>query len=166
MSEKTRYRIKDLISGFFFFALGLSLSMVSATKFSVWEKGEPQEGFFPLVTGFLMVGLGIIVAFRSYTREIHGRDKIPQKRQMEYGAGNFATKRLIGYLILIGLYGVFLENLGFIISSTLFLTSVLKILERKSWKVTLLVTMGAVMTSYFLFRFFLNVPLPPGPIYW
>jgi putative tricarboxylic transport membrane protein len=155
MSQKTRHNARDLISGFFFLGLGLSLCILAVTKFSVWTNSEPQEGFFPLVMGIIMAGLGITVAVRSYWGEIRERGEVLKK-------GNAATSRLLGYLTLIGLYVIFFESLGFIISSTLFLASVLKVLERKSWKITLLVTVGAVAVSYFLFRFFLSVPLPRG----
>jgi putative tricarboxylic transport membrane protein len=155
MSQKSRHDAKNLISGFFFLGLGLSLCFLSVTKFSVWANSEPQEGFFPLVMGIIMAGLGITVAARSYWSEIRERDEVLKKE-------NHATSRLFGYLTLIGLYVIFFQSLGFIISSALFLASVLKVLERKSWKITLLVTVGAVTLSYFLFRFFLSIPLPQG----
>jgi NADH:ubiquinone oxidoreductase subunit 5 (subunit L)/multisubunit Na+/H+ antiporter MnhA subunit len=164
MSKKGRQGTKDLVSGFFFSALGLSLSILSVTQFSVWEKGEPQEGFFPFLTGLLMMTLGMTVAFRSYMKQIHGKEKTLSERRKEFEEGNSAAIRMIGYLILMGVYVSLFEKLGFVISSTIFLGSVLKMLERKGWRITLLVTFGAVLTSYFLFRFFLDVPLPPGPI--
>jgi len=162
MSQKGRFKTKDLISGLWFFALGLSLSILSATKLSVLESAGPQEGFFPLIMGVIMAGLGMIVVFRSYTAEIHATDKVLKKER----AGYADTLRLLVYLALIVLYAIVFESLGFLVSSALFLALVLKIIEKKGWRITLLVTIVAVSTSYFLFTFLLHIPLPQGLIHW
>lgn len=162
MPKKTKFKTKDLISGFWFLALGLFLSILSATNLSVWVDAGPQAGFFPLLIGIIMAGLGIIVIFQSYSITTHEKDEVLRKEKKNY-ANIF---KLLAYLVLIGLYAILLERIGFLLTSTLFLALVLKIIEKKKWRITVLVTIVAVIISYLLFRFFLGVPLPEGLAPW
>jgi hypothetical protein len=60
------------------------------------------------------------------------------------------------------LYGFMLEKIGFLITSAVLIFPILKYVEKQSWKITLLVGFGSIITSYILFVHFLGVPLPRG----
>ena len=152
---------KDLASGFCFLALGLLLVILSM-KGSIWTKAGPQECFFPLVIGIIIVGLSGLTVFQSFLAKATGKGEGFIKKRGEM-AGVF---RLSYYGISMGCYAVLFETLGFLITSSLFLLLVLKVIEKQNWKITLLVGLGSVMTSYFLFRYLLDVPLPEGLIKW
>ena len=60
------------------------------------------------------------------------------------------------------LYGLLMKNVGFFITTFLFLFVVLKYAERQGWRSTLLVGLITTVVSYLLFEYWLGVPLPLG----
>jgi putative tricarboxylic transport membrane protein len=160
MSQKTRHNATDLISGFFFSGLGLSLCILSVTKFSVWKNGEPQEGFFPLVIAIIIIGLSLLIIHQSvFSPDYKKEETLNQKKD-----GKTRISRVMSYVISSLLYGILLESIGFLISSALLLVFIIKVVEKRSWKVTIILASAAVLISYILFAYFLGVPLPKGLI--
>jgi putative tricarboxylic transport membrane protein len=144
---------KDLSSGLFFLVLGLLLILLSL-RHSIWGGAGPQEGFFPLLIGLMIVGFSLTILLQSlWSRGENG---------MEPKEEGLSVFRVAAYISLMLLYGVFFEGAGFLITSTLFLLLILKGVEKKPWKITLLVGLISVMVSYFLFASLLGVPLPQG----
>jgi putative tricarboxylic transport membrane protein len=132
-------------------------------KYSIWGRGEPREGFLPLVVGIIIIGLSVIIMLQAFLVKAHEEGKVFNKKENK----NFIdTFRMPSYVILMALYGVLLESIGFLITSTVFMTLILKVVEKRSWMITVLVGLGTTITSYFLFKYFLNVPLPEGLIKW
>ena len=62
---------------------------------------------------------------------------------------------MIGYVLA-------LEHIGFILTSFLLFFIILKGVENLSWKKSLLIPMGALLVSYFLFHFVVKATLPQG----
>jgi putative tricarboxylic transport membrane protein len=73
---------------------------------------------------------------------------------------------IISYIVVIILYGLLLEKIGFLITSILFLFISLKYVEKQGWKMTILVGLASIITSYFLFVHLLGVLLPKGIVKW
>jgi len=138
--------------------LGLFL-VFQSLRLSVWSQFGPDEGFFPLAIAVVIIVLSVIILVKS----IHPA-RAPRKMEIE------ETQRLKGetifkvssYAVLMLGYGLLMEKLGFLIASALLLFPMAKIVERQSWRTTLLLGGISIVASYVLFAYLLGVPLPRG----
>jgi hypothetical protein len=67
--------------------------------------------------------------------------------------------KLVGLLVA---YAILLQTLGFLPTSALFLISAIKILSRRSWGFTLVVSLGSLIVIWLIFRIVFTVLLPAG----
>lgn len=129
-------------------------------QLSVWSKFGPDEGFFPLAVAIIIVGLSLIIIIRTFlTTEGEKRKKITEEQKKRE-----RIFKVSAYSILMLIYGLLIERIGFLISSTLVIIPLLKIVERQTWKATVLLGFGSIVICYVLFVYFLSVPLPKGLI--
>jgi putative tricarboxylic transport membrane protein len=152
---------RDLFSSFFLFVLGLFIAFQSM-RLSIWRGVTPGEGFFPLLIAVIIIGLSLLIMVRSIIL-IRVQKKEIKERQEKNEANYFGV---ISYLIMTVLYFVLFEKIGFLIASSLFLIVALKYVEKQRLKVAILVGLASVFVGYFLFVYFLKVPLPKGLIKW
>jgi len=157
MANRKIHCKKDVISGFCLFSLGLVLALL-CFRLSVWRSG-PQEGFFPLVIAIVIIGLSLLLLIQSLFFRIQEKEDVSVKKE-----GKIHLSRVLSYIIATLLYGILLESIGFLISSALLLIFILKVVEKRSWKVTIVLGSASVLISYILFAYFLGVPLPRGLI--
>ncbi len=158
----TPQRKKDISSSIFFFVLGLFLALQSA-RLSIWGRSGPEAGFFPLVTAVLMISLSVAIMVKSFTLI---RTKKKEEILVNQEGEQISIFKVASYAVLMTLYGISIERVGFLISSTLFLILILKYVERQRWRTTLVVWFASIGVSYILFAYFLGVPLPRGFIKW
>ncbi|AVW89644.1 tripartite tricarboxylate transporter TctB family protein [Celeribacter baekdonensis] len=59
-------------------------------------------------------------------------------------------------------YGILLKPLGFLPTSALFLIASIKLLSKRSWGFTLLVSLGSLLAIYLVFRIVFTVLMPAG----
>lgn len=154
---------KNFSSGLCLLGLGLFL-VFQSLRLQVWSRSGPEAGFFPLVISGLIIGFSLIIIIQSLVRigaQVGG--KILEVKEKDV----VSTFKVCSYAILLTFYGISIQNVGFLITSTLFLFLTLKYVERQSWKITILVGGASIILSYLLFVYFLGVPLPKGLIeYW
>jgi hypothetical protein len=129
------------------YSVGASLSM------SVWHRSIPEEGFFPFVLGCILVVLSIILLFQNQEKKGSTQAKARTNRG-----------KVIFYVIAILFYALTFDLLGFPLSTAISLTTILKWIERQSWRTALGVSIGSSFFCYFLFVYFLNITLPLGPL--
>lgn len=152
---------KDFLSGFFFLVLGLFLA-IHSMRLSVWDNFMPQEGFFPFVVAIIIIGLSLIIIRPFILIRTKGeKNKIGGQEKKEV-----SVFRVSSYAILILVYGILMETVGFLITSAIFLILILKYVECQSWKITILLGSSSIIIGYLLFVYFLRVPLPRGLIKW
>ncbi|MGB0662014.1 MAG: tripartite tricarboxylate transporter TctB family protein [Mangrovicoccus sp.] len=77
------------------------------------------------------------------------------------------TKDILPPLVIILLlalvaFGILLEPLGFVPTAAIFLTGSMKLLARRSWGYTLLVSLGSLVAIWLIFRIVFTVLLPSG----
>jgi putative tricarboxylic transport membrane protein len=148
---------KDVISGLCLFSLGLALALL-CFRLSVWRSG-PQEGFFPLVIAIIIIGLSLLLIIQSVLLRDQEKEDVSATKE-----GKTHLSRVLSYIIATLLYGILMESIGFLIGSALLLVFILKVVEKRSWKVTIVLGLASVLISYILFDYFLGVPLPKGLI--
>ena len=154
---------KDFLSGTFFFLFGLLLVFLSILH-PIWTKYGPGEGFFPLAVGIIIMGSSLMLMvsqFRAFTHEVR------KGRETEQQQTKAAELLKVGsYILLVVLYGLSIERIGFLIGTVLFVFLILKIVERQRLKTAVLFTLVVTIASYALFVHVLGVRLPQGLIKW
>ena len=142
---------RDLTSALFWLAIAIFVSLDSFTHLRLGTLRSPGPGFFPFWGGLLLGALALILLVRSLRlRERFGSVAIP------WPALLLVLGALLGYLL-------FLETVGFVIVTFLFLLVLFRFgktgwIKSGGWAVI------ATTVAYVLFRFWLQVQLPRGPL--
>ena len=147
MSEKT----KGIITSILFLAFSIVM-IVFARQYKPMMQNDLGSGFFPMVVGIAMAALSVlrlILAIREKKGEKSGDDLM----------GGLATT------ILIGGYCIAFNPVGFIISTMVYLFLQILVLtpkEKRSWPITIAISVIAPIAFYVLFVYAINTPLPKG----
>ena len=140
---------KDLASALFWLAIAVFVSFEGFTKLKLGTLRQPGPGFFPFWGGLLLGACALILLLRSLkSREWLGSGAIP------WPALILVLGALLGYLL-------FLETLGFVIVTFLFLLSLFCFAEI-GWIKHVAWSVIATSLVYALFKFWLKVQLPSG----
>lgn len=149
MSEKT----KGIITSILFLAFS-AVMIVFARQYKPMMKNDLGSGFFPMVVGIAMCALSVlrlILAIREKKGEV--------KKSGDDLMGGLAT------IILIGGYCIAFNPIGFIISTMVYLFLQILVLtpkEKRSWPITIAISVIAPIAFYVLFVYAINTPLPKG----
>lgn len=110
-------------------------------------------GAIPMATTFVMAVSALIITLRTarlnlVTDETLAKDILP-----------IIVILFIGFLIV---FGLLLKPLGFVLTAALFLVVAIKVLARKGWGYTLIVSLGSLVLIWLVFRVVFTVLLPAG----
>jgi len=140
---------KDLASAVFWLAVAVYVSFEGFTKLKLGTLRQPGPGFFPFWGGLLLGACALILLARSLkSRERRRFGAIP------WPALIMVLGALLGYLL-------FLETLGFVIVTLLFLLALFCFAEI-GWIKHVAWSVIATSLVYALFKLWLKVPLPSG----
>lgn len=117
--------------------------------------GRPGAGFFPLILGAILTilcAINILLEVRQSKLE----DKSTGKDR------KFALKDMLIVAAMILIYMIIFPFLGYLISTALFILSVLGFLNSKRWGQNILIAVVLLLVIYFVFDYFLNTGLPKG----
>jgi hypothetical protein len=73
-----------------------------------------------------------------------------------------SLKKILWNLGALFAFALLLESLGFLATTILFLILLLRVVERRSWGVTVTVAFSAAVASYIILKRLLGIPLPVG----
>ena len=141
----------DRISGYILLAIGV-ITAWSSTSLSMGKFRHPGPGFLPFGLALVLVILSLALILRSRTK---GGSSKP------FWAERTWLRPLLGVIIFI-LYAFFLGYIGFILTTFLFLIFWMWVIERIRWVTILSISVGVTTVLYFIFEYFLEVPLPTG----
>jgi putative tricarboxylic transport membrane protein len=132
------------------------LICVGSVRLSLGNFHNPGPGFLPFITGAILAGLSFIVFLQTGRT---GKAKAAEKpflvdRQRAWKA----TLTLIALLA----YGIGMDYLGFLVSTTIFLAFVLWVVEPQRWYVVIFGSILASVISFTIFEILLKSPLPRG----
>jgi len=140
---------KDLASGLFWLGIAIFVSFEGFTKLKLGTLRQPGPGFFPFWGGLLLGAFALILLARSLkSRQWRMSEAIP------WPALILVLGALLGYLL-------FLETLGFVIVTFLFLLALFCFAEI-GWIRQIAWSVIATSIVYALFKFWLKVQLPSG----
>ena len=132
---------------FCFFSLRVGLGRIN----------DPGPGFIPFVTGcaLILLSLGTIFFEGKPGRKEESESKPPKETDSGWV---LPASVLLSLLI----YALVLEFLGFFLSTFLFLTFLLMMSEKRSWKASLGFSILTTGSAYLVFGYLLEVGLPQG----
>ena len=149
MSDKK----KGIVTSILFLAFSIVM-IVFARSIKPMMKNDLGSGFFPMVVGIAMCALSLLRLVLAI-REKEGAVKKSGDDLM----GGLATT------ILIGGYCIAFNPVGFILSTMVYLFFQILILtpkEKRSWPITIAISLIAPVAFYVLFVYAINTPLPKG----
>lgn len=142
---------------------------VEARGLGYWTALGPGPGFFPMwIAGLLVVlalAWGIQVVIAGGPHEAGEVSTVPSETDTGPGAGGEADPgaspaRVIGLLLGLLFVAWAIEVLGYQVTLMVFLIFLMKVLDRASWRLTVLVALLAGPGVYHLFADLLAVQLP------
>jgi hypothetical protein len=144
-----RVAIGELVLAAFFAALGL-IWVGAAIRMPFWEGFAPQSGFMPLWYGVVLVGLTLAVVVNLF-RQGEGKAEEPIGKPI-----------LVLAVFAAGIGG--LEPMGFGPAVFLMLLFMFVFIERLPILSSTLVAAGTTAVLFLIFRTWLKVGLPVGPL--
>jgi putative tricarboxylic transport membrane protein len=149
-------RNNDFQSSLFCLCLGL-LFMGGGVKMGLGPLNTPGPGFFPAVIGGVLSSLSAALLVTAARRQGPSEKKSFWKHE-----GSWA--KILPSLLSLVFYLVFLDILGYLLTTSLFILFLLKFVGRKGWGASILMALIVSVSSYALFRMGLGVLLPRGLI--
>lgn len=130
--------------------------------------GKPMDPvIFPLILGIGMTLCGILLLLEK-GKQKEGAPKVKEAKEAKKFTlkGMTQDTKLIIFTCATGiLYGLLFEPLGYVLSTIIFMGSLLFAVNDgiKKWKTNVLVAVGFSLCIYVLFYHFLGIPLPMMP---
>ena len=141
----------DRVTGYVLLVIGL-VTAWSSIHLSMGKWRHPGPGFFPFGLAIALVLLSLVLIFRH-----RKKDSSP----IPFWPWQTWLRPLLGVAILI-FYALIVDFLGFIPTTFIFLIIWMWVIERLRWRTILSISIGTTVVLYFIFSFFLEVPLPQG----
>jgi hypothetical protein len=145
-----RVAIGELLLAAFFVALGL-LWVGAAIRMPLWEGFAPQSGFMPLWYGVILIGLTLAVLVNLFWQKEDAKAEDPIGKPL-----------IVLAVFAAGIAG--LEPMGFGPAIFLMLLFMFAFIERLPIISSVLVAAGTTAVLFLIFRTWLNVGLPVGPL--
>ncbi|MDY6916279.1 MAG: tripartite tricarboxylate transporter substrate-binding protein, partial [Candidatus Cloacimonadota bacterium] len=113
---------------------------------------EVSSAVVPRLWIFILIPLNIIVLIKS----------LRKKEEIKYSSSN--VKMVYNFICLLILYLLAMHYIGYFISTFLFVTTAILLLGYRKYIVLLMISVGWLLFSYFVFYRLLYVPLPLGKL--
>jgi putative tricarboxylic transport membrane protein len=137
------------ITAVLFLALALG-AFIEARKLPFGRVSAPQPGFFPLILSALLAITSVLVlveVVKGWEEGVAVREQVSWKRI------GLALGALFAFAFLF-------ESLGYLVTTFLFVTFLLRAVDRERWGLAIAVAFSASFFSYVLFGLLLKTPLP------
>jgi len=140
--------------------LAFAILMVAASLGLLWSaygiagfEALSSPGAIPMATTAVMLISSILIVLKVV--------KLPLTR-LETLAKDILPPVILIFAALLIAYGLLLTTLGFLPTSALFLIVAIKILGRRGWGWTVLVSLGSLLLIWLIFRIVFTVLMPSG----
>jgi len=145
----------DRITGYILLAIG-AITAWSSIHLSMGRVRHPGPGFLPFGLALCLIILSLTLILKSWKSNASPVPFWPKRTWL---------RPLLGVVIFI-FYAWVIQRLGFILSTLLFLIIWMRLIERVRWQTLIGISIGTTGALYFIFVFFLEVPLPMGFLKW
>ena len=116
---------------------------------------KPGPGFFPFSLGLVMGILALIALYQSMGKRREEGEKSEPK-------GSLRWWNIVIILAALVAYAFFLETIGFLISTFLLITLLLKVVEPQRWSTALVGGLITALASTLVFNVLLRAQIPTG----
>jgi len=144
----------DRISGIFWLCFAV-LVIIQSYHLGLGTLHKPGPGFLFFWVNIILGIMSLIVLVRAWAGK---KEEGPQPAIF----GDQNTSKIIFVLISLFVYAILMEPVGFIPITLLFFFFILKIIEKKGWFYTLIVSVVVTVISYLIFETWLQSQLPKG----
>ena len=132
--------------------LGLAIA-IGGVRLKVGSISVPEPGFFPFLAGT------VVAALAMCRLAAMGLQKTQSKASSQSTGAVWKAAALATAL---AVYTLILEQLGFMLSTSLLAVAVMRIARSQSWISTIAISATLSVVCYYLFSVLLKVSLPPG----
>ncbi len=146
-------RRADRITGAALLALSVAFAAGALKNYSYWGDNGPGSAFLPFWLGVTMSVLATVLLVRALRRPDAGAGWLPDRTGLQRLA--LVLGATFGFVVL-------LNVLGMVIGTVLFMTVVVRGLDRHPWPRTLAAAAGVAAFNFAVFTWWLKVPLPVG----
>jgi hypothetical protein len=143
---------QERMAGLVFAMFGLAISIYSLTALKIGNISQPGPGLFPLICGVGIILLCLLWLFRN-------RNACNTSEPL-WSGGNWFRPALA--VVIMVAYAALMEDLGYVLSTLLFLIIWQKLVEGEKWQKTAIITVAGTVAMYILFVYLLKVALPEG----
>jgi putative tricarboxylic transport membrane protein len=149
---------RDVLSGLFLVLLSL-VTCTMAYRLGLGSGNNPGPGFAAFGIAFLLGLMSIYLCLKGSFQAIknHGKSEAFKR---------FLWKKPMLILILLLTFGIFLNALGFSVSTFLLMTLLVWGAGRQRLRLALTVSVLTVASAYLLFVVALGLPLPAGSLWY
>ena len=116
--------------------------------------GVPGPGLWPIVISVAILICSALLMLRSL--------KMKSEDDTDIALWTPGTKRVYITMIILVIYTILLEPLGFLLSTTAMLFVFIQWFAKKKWYITLIISAAITVVVYLAFNYLLNVPMDFG----
>jgi putative tricarboxylic transport membrane protein len=153
-------RERDRITSPVWFVAGLAICF-GAYRLSLGSFSQPGPGFFAFLAGTVIAVLSCIVFMGARKAKPGGKSEAAGPPLWQNKRG---VTRMIYVVILLVFFTVGMDYLGFGVSTLLLLGITLRIVGPQPWRTVLICSILGSFSSWFIFKYWLDVQLPTGII--
>jgi len=129
--------------------------VIHSFRYDMGSLTSPGTGFMPLLTGMAIILLALIGLVCSSVQGAVGGGWNPILKGVKWGRPAIAIVFLFSYALLV-------DFLGFILTTILFITLLLRVLEHQRWPLVITWAVLSSLASYAIFEIWLKAQLPMG----
>lgn len=144
----------ETVGGLLILAVGVVI-LVAASRLPYMVENVPGPGFLPLWLSFGILISGAIVTFNALRGRLRPGEPIPWPNTSGW-------IQVVVLMVALGLGFLFLDELGFVVTTALFMAIVIFSLGVRSAITLIVAPLAAAGILYAVFAMWLNVPLPQG----
>ena len=148
-------KVYDWVSGLLCLVIGLAF-VVGGVRMGLGPLDAPGSGFFPTMIGGILSALSLVLLAATALGKMRAMETQPfWKESNSWVKVSLVVSSLIFYM-------AFLEYLGYIATTIVFILFLLKLVGKKNWWISLTMALLVSLGSYALFKMALGVYLPRG----
>jgi len=144
----------EAVAGVLILIVGVVL-LIAAYPLPYMAENVPGPGFLPLWVSFGILASGAVVTAQALRGRLRPGEPIPWPDLPGW-------RQVSVMLVALALALILFDELGFVITTTAFMTIVIFSLGVRSWLTLITAPIAAAAILYAVFALWLGVPLPPG----